>query len=169
MARYVGRSKTGDNIWLFPSLTASPVQLTNWGRSQLRPTFSPSGAKIAFYADREDAARWDLYMMDASAGATPVVLARDVVPNAIGPVWTADSKHIIAVLDDDDRYDPLVAIPVAEPVKTRTLDFGTVGHGDLDLVQAKDGKRWLAYVAQGKKGDTKRTFDRLYLAELPTL
>ena len=52
---------------------------------------------------------------------------------------------------------------------TKVLELGTVGHGDLDVAKLADGKLWIAYAAQGKKTDAARTFDKLYVSELPAL
>jgi Tol biopolymer transport system component len=163
---FVGHSDRGDNLWWFPALDQPAVRVTDWDRSQLRPSFSPDGAHLAFYANHEDETRFDLYVVDAKTGGSPVAVAQDVVLNATGPTWTPDGKALIAVLDDDARYDPIAKIPVGGGAAT-ILDFGTVGHGDLDVAKAADGKVWIAYVAQGKKTDSERTFDRLYVVEMP--
>jgi Tol biopolymer transport system component len=164
---YVGHSDKGDNLWLV-DLQGAVTGLTTWERSQLRPTFSPSGDRVAFYANHDDPARFDLYVVEPKAGATPTRLLSGVVMNAAGPAWTPDGKGIVAVLDDDDKLDPIVAVTVADAVQ-KPLDLGTVNHGDLALAKDAGGKTWLAYVAQGKKSDAARTFDRLFLADVSAL
>lgn len=166
---FVGHSDKGDNLWLLPGLDQPAAKLTDLPRSQVRPSFSPAGDRVAFYANVEEEGRFDLYVVEPKTGASPVKVATDVVLNAAGPTWTPDGKHLIVVLDDDDRYDPLVAVPIANPSAAKVLDLGTVGHGDLDVAKLADGKLWIAYAAQGKKADTKRTFDKLYVSELPAL
>jgi hypothetical protein len=42
----------------------------------------------------------------------------------------------------------------------------TVRHGDLDVAKRSDGKVWIAYTAQGRKTDSDRSFQRLYLVAL---
>lgn len=166
---FCGHSKKGDNLWLLPALTQTPVKLTDQPNSQVRPSWSPAGDKIAYYANVDDEQRFDLYVIDATPGATPTRLLRDVVLNAGGPTWTPDGKHVVVALDDDDRYDPIVAISVADPTRTKVLDFGTVGHSDLDITKAPDGKWMIALVAQGKKADKVRDYDRLFVAEVSGL
>jgi Tol biopolymer transport system component len=163
---FVAHTNDGDNVWMFPTLDEAAIRLTAWSRSQVRPRFSPVGDKLAFYANLEAEDRFDLYVMDAKAGARPVQVAKDVVVNSAGPTWTPDGRHLIAVLDDDDRFDPIVAVPIANPAAAKVVDLGTIGHGDLDVARAADGRVWVAYVAQGKSGDTERKFDRLFVAEL---
>lgn len=165
---FVGHSDKGDNLWLVPALTEAPQRLTDWTRSQVRPTFAPDGQLLAFYANHDDAARFDLYIVSPRVGAVPTLVLKGVKPNQAGPVWTPDGKHLIAVQDDDERLDPIVAIPVAEPSRMRVLDVGTVGNGDLDVALV-DGRLQLAVVAQGKKVDRERAFDRLFVADVPAL
>ena len=94
--------------------------------------------------------------------------ARGVYPDARGPSWTTDGKHIVYVAEDDAEYDPIRVVRVEDPTKTATLDLTTVGNGDLDLA-ARDGQTWIAVVAQGLRNDAVRDFKRLYVAPLPAL
>lgn len=162
---YVGHSPTGDNLWLKPALDANPTQITSWRGNQIRPRFAPAGTQIAFYANHEDLDRFDLYVMDAAPGATPKLLVKGIVPDISGPSWTPDGSRILYVKDDDERYDPIAAVQVATGTSAN-LAIDTVGHGDLDVVKRADGKVWLSYVAQGRKSDPKRDFDRLYVVAL---
>jgi len=162
---YVGHADVGDHLWLLPSRDADPVALTDWKGLQIRPRFAPSGRTVAFYANRDDPERFDLYVMEAQAGAEARKLAEGVVPDARGPSFTPDGERLVFVRDDDEAYDPIHTVAVAggEPVQ---VPLGTVGHGDLD-VTTRNGQVWLAYVAQGKEGDTIRDFKRLFVAPLP--
>ncbi len=162
---YVGHSRTGDNLWLKPALDANPTQITSWPGNQIRPRFAPTGTQIAFYANHEDLERFDLYVMDAAPGATPRLLVKGVVPDISGPSWTPDGTRILYVKDDDERYDPIAAVTVASGASAN-LAIDTVGHGDLDVAKRPDGKVWVSYVAQGRKGGGERDFDRLYIVPL---
>ncbi len=165
---YVGHSANGDNLWLLPNLTEKAVRLTDWDRSQLRPSYAPDGSRVAFYANHDDVGRFDLYVVEPRPGAVPTLLAKGVKPNATGPSWTPDSSHIVFVSDDDEKLDPIAAVRVADPTKVAILELGTVGNGDLDVAMS-DGRVQLAVVAQGKKIDRERSFDRLFVADLPAL
>ena len=74
------------------------------------------------------------------------------------------NTELIVVLDDDSRFDPIALVPLHGEV--RVLELGTVGHGDL-AVSHRDGQTWVAWVAQGRKGDAVRDFKRLFVAPLP--
>lgn len=162
---FVGRGQSGDNVWMLPSLTGMPVQLTTWSGIQTAPTFSPDGARVAFYANKEAEDRFDLYVMDAREGAKPAKVATDVLVNPLGPQWTPRGDALVVTCNDDDAYDPICVAP-ATGGSVRPLDLGTVGHGDLDLVTASDGSVWLAYAAQGRTVDEERSFKRLFVAKL---
>ncbi len=162
---YVGHAEQGDHLWLLPSLEGTAVELTSWSGLQIRPRFAPSGRMVAFYANQEDPERFDLYVMEASVGAKAVKLAEGVVVDSKGPSWAPDGQRIVYVADDDTAYDPIRVVSAAGGTP-RTLDLGTVGHGDLDLA-TRGGSTWLAYVAQGREGDLTRDFKRLYVTPLP--
>lgn len=161
---YVAHSKSGDNLWLLPTLDSAPVQLTTWGGNQVRPSFSPDGALVAFYANHEEPTRFDLYVVVPEAGATPRKLLEGVLAGGHSPRWTPDGAHLVVVLDDDAAFDPIVAVPTSGGPAQR-LDLGTVGNGDLDLVR-REGALWLAWVAQGFTSDAERAFRRLFAAPL---
>jgi len=166
---FVGHSDSGDNVWLIPSLGDDPVQLTNWTGNQTRPTFSPKGEWIAFYANLEDMDRLDLYLVEPRVGAVPRLLTRAVVPNAGGPSWTPDGRHLVLVLDDDQRFDPLAVLEARPGAEPKIIDLGTVGHGDLDVVEGPEGTLRLAYVAQGRGRDDIRDYKRLFVSQLPPI
>ena len=163
---FVGHSPTGDNLWLMNSLTAPPAQLTNWTGTQLRPTFSPDGSNIAFYANRDDPERFDLYVVEPKVGAEAVLLVKDVLPNSRGPCWSPDSRHVLFTEHNDVQFNPLAFVPVAHPLGMQLIHLDTVGHGDFDAVPDRDGTMKLAYVAQGRRDDSKRTFKRLYFTKI---
>lgn len=166
---YVGRGTVGDNLWLLPTTGGKPLQLTHWSGSQLHPTFSPDGQWVAFYADRNHDKLFDLYVVPARTQSTPTLVARDVVPSSSGPTWSPDSQHLVFVCNDDKRFDPLCVVSPSSPLGVRTLDVGTVGHTDLALAQTPFGMLRLAVVAQGIRGDSERTFKRLFVVDLAQL
>lgn len=162
---YVGHADVGDHLWLLPSLEGTPAALTDWPGLQIRPRFAPEGRLVAFYANRDDPERFDLYVMKAEPGAEAKKLAEGVVPDARGPSFTPDGQHLVYVADDDAAYDPVHKVAVTGGSPT-PVALGTVGHGDLDVV-VRNGVPWIAYVAQGREGDATRDFKRLYVAPLP--
>ena len=76
-------------------------------------------------------------------------------------------KGLVVVMQDDDRYDPIAIVEAKPGADPHVLDFGTVGHGDIDVVDGPDGLR-VAYVAQGFDKDEVRDFKRLFVGDVPS-
>jgi Tol biopolymer transport system component len=165
---YVGHSDEGDNLYLILNLDdPKPTLLTSWGHTQTRPSFSPDGKQLAFYSNHTDTNRFDLYVMPI--GGSPKLVAERVVMDSAGPTWTPDGSHVVYVLDDETRYDPVYAAPASDPSRAQLLPTGTVGNGDLDVANGTDGRLYLAVTAQGLEGDDRRDFKRVYVMELDAL
>lgn len=163
---FVSHTDKGDELSLIPNFsTPVPQALTSWSRTQTRPSFSPDGKWIAFYSNHAQADRFDLYAV-LSTGGAPKLIASGVVLDGQGPSWTPDSANLVFVKDDDNKYDPVMLVPVSDLTRLKTLDTGTVGNGDLDVARGTDGKVWLAVAAQGRVGDEEKTYKRIYVMEL---
>jgi len=159
---YVSHGKQGDNIWWLSDLDAAPIRLTSWSGSQTRPVFSPNGESVAFYAAHEVEGRLDLYTLTLGSTSPPQLMAKDVVPNGAGPVWSPDGKYLLFVCNDDDRFDPICTVRIDQAGFARALALDTVGHGDLDVTSVENGAWRIAYVAQGRTSDKTRSFKRLF-------
>jgi hypothetical protein len=96
---------------------------------------------------------------------TPRKLRSGVVMNALGPVWLPDSSGLIAVVDDDENFDPLFRFPLQGTATP--LDTGTLGNGDHALARLSDGGLYLALAAQGTPASQVRDFKRLYVVQIP--
>jgi Tol biopolymer transport system component len=165
---YVGHSDDGDKLYLIEDLAKpAPRALTHWGQTQTRPSFSPDGRQIAFYSNHRDPSSFDLFLLPL--GGTATLVAERVVMDSDGPAWTPDGSHLVYVLDDETRYDPVYAAPVATPSRAAPVATGTVGNGDLDVSFGTDGRIYMAVAAQGLAGDARRDFKRIYVMELDAL
>lgn len=163
MVVFVGHTRTGDNLYLIRNVAyPEPTPITHWNHTQTRPVFSPDGTRIAFYSNHDRIDRFDLYVM--TLDGTPKRLHAGVVMNAHGPVWLPDSSGLVAVIDDDEKFDPLFRFPLqGAPVP---LDTGTLGNGDHALTRLSDGGLYLALAAQGTLSSQVRDFKRLYVVQI---
>lgn len=165
---FVGHTKQGDNVYVIDNVGfPAPRAFTSWERTQTHPTWSPDGTMLAFYSNHTDINRYDLYM--APVNGTPTLVATDVVMSSGGPAWTPDSRHLLYVKHDENKFNPVYAAPVRQPSQAAALPTDTVGNGDLAVVKRADGKVWLAVVAQGRTSDKVRDFRRVYTMPLGTL
>jgi hypothetical protein len=163
---YVTRGPQGDHIWRVAREGGAPRQLTAWPGSQILPRYSPVDRMIAFYANRERKERFDLYLLSDTAGASPVLLASDVLPNSTGPAWTPDGRSVVYTARDDEAFNPICVVPIDYPAARQTLPLDTIGHGDIAVGGRPDGSVRVAYVAQGRAGEKNLSWKRLYVTEL---
>lgn len=162
---FVGHTSRGDNLYLIENVAfPAPRPLTTSRGTHTRPSFSPDGTQIAYFSNEGDADGFDLYILPLNG--KPIRVATEVVLNAGGPAWTPDGKWLVYVKHDNDNFNPVWAVPVADPSKARMVATGTVGNADIHVARRVDGRTWLALAAQGRVGDAVRDFRRIYALAL---
>ncbi|MCA9543222.1 MAG: PD40 domain-containing protein [Myxococcales bacterium] len=137
--------------------------VTEWGGDEIRPSWSPDGTAVAFYANKgnENDKQFDLYVVNLD-GSDPRRLARDVVvDDHEGPVWTPDGTTLLYVKKDFKADNPVMWVRRDESAKG-TLDTGTQLNSDLSLYNA-GGQLKLAFKALGQRGSTEKTWERVYV------
>ena len=102
---YLDRRRS--HLYLFELAGRKATILTPGEFNELWPAWSPDGRSIAFVSKRrpdfDRTNNWDLYVVDASARATPRQLTTfegpDMDPQWGGrpPVWSPDGKHVAYV------------------------------------------------------------------------
>lgn len=127
---------------------AKPVALTDWARDDLRPTVSPDGRYVAFYADdggsTDDNRRWNILVVPYVAGKTyreselrEMVVAKDVVIDLnTGPAWSPDSRKIFYVKRDPSVSNPIFAYDL---FTGRSYVFKTKTRMNRDILMSKVG------------------------------
>ncbi len=96
VAGYLDRLR--DHVWIVDVATKQSVQITTGDYDDSSVRWSPDGKQIAFVTERGEADpdrvnNTDIYIVDATAGATPRRLTTWHGPDA-GPVWSPDGKFI---------------------------------------------------------------------------
>lgn len=158
----------GDHLYIMPDpLSPNKVeQLTSWAAISTKPSWSPDGTKIAFYSNRDNKDRYDLYVMDARKGATPVKLLDGVIPNERrGPAWTPDGKALLQVIDRPADFSPILVVSASQPGVNKVLPTGTQNNGDVFVVKVANGPTLVTFVSQGRQSDATKNFKRVFLYE----
>ncbi|MCO4768772.1 MAG: PD40 domain-containing protein [Deltaproteobacteria bacterium] len=169
---YSSLNEDGANIHVIDDVSAaSPTAraLTAWKATQLKPSWSPDGRRIAFYSNhhKEDRTHFDLYVAAASGDGIPQKLLEDVIPNERrGPAWTPDSRSIVTVKDDPNAGDPLMIVDVASKL-SRALQTGTVNNSEPNVGKDGEGRVTVAFVSQGMRGSEAQAWRRVWLFTLP--
>ncbi len=146
-----------------------PVRLTRWQRDDLRPTVSPDGKWVAFYADSGEAdkyseeRRWNIYVIPLTEG-TPrtfedwalagMKVAEDVVVDLnTGPAWSPDSRKLFYVKRDPNEFNPIYGCDL---FSGRQYKFATGTRMNRDILVSRLGV--LSFRAQVG------VWDRVFLA-----
>jgi dipeptidyl aminopeptidase/acylaminoacyl peptidase len=101
------------HLYLFEIAGRKATQLTSGGHDEHMPAWSPDGQRIAFVTKRgpdpDRHLNWDLYVMEARAGAEQRPLTRfpgaDNDPTLESrPAWSPDGKRIAYVQQGEDKW-----------------------------------------------------------------
>ncbi len=168
---YAAMSEDGANIRVIDD-PARPERtdraLTSWKATQLKPSWSPDGRRIAFYSNhlKEDRTRFDLYVAAASGDGVPQKIVENVIPNERrGPSWTPDGRRIATVLNDANAGDPVVLVEVASG-RVVVLDTGTVNNAEADVTADERGRVRVAFVSQGQRSAADQSWRRVWVFEV---
>lgn len=137
--------------------------VTEWEGDEIRPSWSPDGRKVAFYANKGNANDkiFDLWVINID-GSGEKKLAKDVVvDDHLGPTWTPDGSTLLYVQKDFKNDNPVMWSRV-DGSASGALDTGTQLNSDLALFDG-GGELRLAFKALGQKGSTDKTWERLYV------
>lgn len=121
-----------------------PVQLTDWKEDELRPTFSPNGRYIAFYANSPEysgnakTSNWNIHVIPYRRGHVysgdelrSMTVAKDVVVDLnTGPSWSPDGQKIFYVRRDAKEFNPIYAYDIFSGRRYK-LNTGTKMNRDL--------------------------------------
>ncbi len=146
--------------------TATRDLVPGWRVSCLAPSFSPDGQWVAFYAREGSGERADLYVVPVAGGEPRKLLAGGIPETRGGPRWAADGRGLFAVLEDGERMNPLVWVPVAGEPGPQVLATGTQLNADPFPGSDAAGAPLLWFTAQGSDVGGEKRWRGVYAARL---
>ena len=137
--------------------------VTEWPGDEIRPSFSPNGQWIAFYANKDNKGEkvFDLWVVDTTGQNAKKLAANVVVDDHRGVAWTPDSSTVLYVQQDFKADNPVKWVRIDGSAHGK-LDTGTQLNSDL-VLHAKSDRLHLAFKALGQRGSTDKTWERLYI------
>ena len=119
---------------------ASPIrQLTSTSSTNVRPTWSPDGKRIAYQSNRDGS--YHIYVMDTDGGNTKQISSGDNIDDR-HPAWSPDSNSI-AVDSGDATHREIWVIDVSSQRRTQITKSGAIASFPS---WSPDGKRIGYYV-----------------------
>ena len=152
---------SGDNdnhdVFVIPDISVpalSSRQLTTWKFDDLRPSFSPDGALVAFYSNyspTNQEKEWSIVTVpaDGSGPTKGAVLAKrtaavNVVKDPeVGPAWLPWGRALVYARDQKAEWNPIYAVDTETSEELRIETPTRMNH---DLTCARNGL--LAFRAQ---------------------
>ena len=97
-----------DHIWIFDVASRQATQLTSGAFDEVGPRWSPDGKRIAFVSNRsapdpDRANNSDIFVVDATAGATPMQITTWPGPDN-DPVWSPDGGQIAYLQGSEPKF-----------------------------------------------------------------
>ena len=127
---------------------SAPVPLTTWLGSEVQPSFSPDGKKLAFAWNGEKEDNYDIYVkqVDSPDPAQPLVTnpAEDT-----SPAWSPDDKRVAFLRREGSRVAIVLISSIGGPERALSgiADVRLPRSLGSQLSWSPDGK-WLAYSGQ---------------------
>jgi Tol biopolymer transport system component len=162
-------SNENHDVWVIENLNAplkSAHALATWRYDDLRPVWSPDGSKIAFYSNynlQGDQKMWCIIVV--AADGSDIVAANDLSANVVafqvipdieqGPAWMPDSRHIVYVQNDVQKFNPIYLVDIEERTPIAVKTHTKMNH---DVSCTRDGT--LAFRAQVEQ------WDHIYIAKI---
>jgi dipeptidyl aminopeptidase/acylaminoacyl peptidase len=152
-----------NNLWLVPSESGWPMQLTVSDQRQTSPTWSPDGKWIAYMSDYDGDEQWDIFLVSPKTGqVVNVTNTREIAEES--PAWSPDGRYLAYMVKP--KTSSVFEIDVYDTVlrDVRHLTTGTAkDRMNVAPIWSADGK-FIVYTQEESKG----TNSNIFLVDVPS-
>jgi dipeptidyl aminopeptidase/acylaminoacyl peptidase len=154
---FVSNISGRNNLWLVPTASGWPTQLTVSDQRQTAPAWSPDGKWIAYQSDYDGDEQWDIFLVSPKTGQV-VNLTNTRLISEEQPAWAPNGRYLAYAVKP--KTSPVYEIDIYDmqmrSVKHLTTDT-PADKMNVGPVWSRDGQR-IAYTQQQAKGTDSNIF-----------
>ncbi len=154
---FVSNLSGRNNIWLVPSESGWPMQLTVSDQRQSSPTWSPDGKWIAYMSDYDGDEQWDIFLVSPKTGqVVNLTNTREIAEES--PAWSPDGRYLAYMVKP--KTSSVFEIDVYDTVlrDVKHLTTGTAkDRMNVAPIWSADGK-FIVYTQEQSKGTDSNVF-----------
>jgi dipeptidyl aminopeptidase/acylaminoacyl peptidase len=146
-----------NNIWIVPSQSGWPTQLTVSNQRQANIAWSPKGRWIAYNSDYDGNEQWDLFLVSTSNGQV-VNLTNTPEVSEEGAAWSPDGEKLAYSVKP--KQSPNYEIDTIEIQSRRIIHLTSNTPAQLsnfNPIWSRDGK-WIVFTQQNAAGKDSNIF-----------
>ncbi len=160
---FVSNLSGRNNIWLVPSESGWPMQLTVSDQRESSPTWSPDGKWIAYMSDYDGDEQWDIFLVSPKTGqVVNLTNTREIAEES--HTWSPDGRYLAYMVKP--KTSSVFEIDVYDTVlrDVKHLTTGTAkDRMNVAPIWSADGK-FIVYTQEQSKG----TDSNVFLVEVTT-
>jgi dipeptidyl aminopeptidase/acylaminoacyl peptidase len=150
-AAFISNLSGRNNIWLVPSDSGWPMQLTVSDQRQTSPTWAPNDKWIAYMSDYDGDEQWDIFLVSPKTGqVVNLTNTREIAEES--PAWSPDGRYLAYIVKP--KTSSVFEVDVYDTVlrDVKHLTGGTAkDRMNVAPIWSADGK-FIVYTQEQAKG-----------------